>query len=482
MSDDIQTVPDNLDVSISGITPDSREVGPGFLFAALSGSTVDGTTYIQPALDAGAQAVLCHDAAEIQVPVDIAVVRAKDPRRVLAKMAAGFYGRGPETIVAVTGTNGKTSVASFTRQIWEHLSIRSASLGTVGLETSGEIIPVSHTTPEPVTLHKLLGRVADSGVTHLALEASSHGLAQRRLDGLVIKAAAFTNISRDHLDYHSSFEDYFAQKLRLFDTLLPAGGIVVVNADANESRAVIEIANRRGLETFSVGERGSDLRLVECRPEGFGQLLKIEMAADTHEVLLPLAGSFQASNALVAAGLVIAAGADPSEVIPALGRLKGAKGRLEHVGSTPGLAPVFIDYAHTPDALATALEALRPFAKNRLAVVFGCGGDRDKGKRPQMGAIAVRHSDLAIVTDDNPRGEMPGDIRAEILSEAPGALEIGDRAQAIGQALEMLDEGDVLLVAGKGHETGQIVGDKVLPFSDHETVRAHLENMRSAVS
>ena len=347
---------------------------------------------------------------------------------------------------------------------------------------ASDIIPVMHTTPEPVALHKLLGNVAEQGVTHLALEASSHGLEQRRLDGLTIKAAGFTNISRDHLDYHSSFEDYFAQKLRLFDTLLPDDGIVVVNADVDESRSVTEIAAARGLKTLSVGERGAFLRLAECTPEGFGQRLRIETPDRVYDVVLPLAGEFQASNALVAAGLVIAAGSPLEDVIPALTNLKGAKGRLEHVGNMRGMSPVFIDYAHTPDALATALRALRPFAANRLAVVFGCGGDRDRGKRPEMGAIAVGEADIVIVTDDNPRNEVAGDIRADILNQAPGALEIGDRAEAISHALDMLGAGDVLLIAGKGHETGQIVGDRVLPFSDHQTVQDLLENARSARS
>ena len=403
------------------------------------------------------------------------VIRSADPRRVLALMAARFYGRGPENIVAVTGTNGKTSVASFTRQIWAQLGIPAASLGTVGLEIAGEIKSVKHTTPEPVALHQMLSSVADRDITHLALEASSHGLEQRRMDGIRLKAAGFTNISRDHLDYHKDFEDYFSQKLRLFDTLLSAEGIAVVNADMAESAEIIKIANGRGIELISVGTQGSTLRLVDCQPLGFGQRLKIAAVGEEFDVMLPLAGEFQASNALVAAGLVMALGVSAGDVLPKLTELKGAKGRLENVGLSANSVPVFVDYAHTPDALATALQALRPFAIGRLAVVFGCGGDRDRGKRPEMGAIAVRDADIVIVTDDNPRGEDAGAIRAEVLAGAQGALETGDRAQAIGEALGMLGSGDLLLVAGKGHETGQIIGNKVLRYSDHEAIKNLLE-------
>lgn len=467
------------DVGISGITPDSREVRKDFLFAALSGSVVDGTKFIPNAIEAGASAILCDMSAEIADADDVTVIRSDDPRRVLALMAARFYGRGPENIVAVTGTNGKTSVASFTRQLWTALGLPGASLGTVGLETATGTQPVTHTTPEPVTLQKLLTSVADRDITHLALEASSHGLEQRRLDGLRIKTGAFTNISRDHLDYHKDFEDYFTQKLRLFNTLLPDDGVVVVNADSEESAYVVQVANMRGLEVLSVGEKGETLRLVSTRTQGFGQQLEIAHEGGTCEVALPLAGGFQASNALVAAGLVVTLGVAAEKVLPMLAKLKGARGRLEHVGSSAAGVPVFIDYAHTPDALQTALEALRPFARGRLGVIFGCGGDRDQGKRPQMGEIAMGAADVVIVTDDNPRSEDAAQIRADILKGAPGAMEIGDRRDAIRQGLGMLDEGDLLLVAGKGHETGQIVGDKVLPYSDHEAVEELLKERAS---
>jgi len=463
------------DVGVSGVTPDSRAVRNGFLFAAVPGSVVDGAKFIPGALKAGASAILCTPESLVPDMGGIAVIRSTDPRRILALMAARFYGRGPENIVAVTGTNGKTSVASFTRQIWDHMDIAAASLGTVGLETAGWRKSVKHTTPEPVTLHRLLTSVSDKNISHLAIEASSHGLEQRRMDGIRFKAAGFTNISRDHLDYHKDFEDYFAQKLRLFDTLLPGDGIAVVNADAPEGIKVINIANERGIEVISVGEHGSTLRLISSTPQGFGQKLKIMADGIEHDVLLPLAGTFQASNALVAAGLVMAVGFEAAQVLPHLAKLKGAKGRLELVGTSAKSVPLFVDYAHTPDALATALQALRPFAQGKLAVVFGCGGDRDRGKRPQMGEVAVTNADLVYVTDDNPRSEDASAIRAEILEGAQGAIEIGDRSAAIGAALAELGEGDLLLIAGKGHETGQTIGDKVLPYSDHEAVNSLLE-------
>jgi len=461
-------------VDITGLTADSREVCSGFLFAALPGTQIDGAAFIPQAVVAGAAAILITKGSEAANDWSIPVIEDDDPRRVLALMAAGFYGQQPETIVGVTGTNGKTSVVSFVRQLWQAMGKNAASLGTVGVETPKGPKSLAHTTPDPVWLHRILGELADEGVTHLALEASSHGLQQRRLDGVKFAAAAFTNITRDHLDYHPTFEDYLTQKLRLFDTLVDDGAPVVVDSDSDGVDRFVTAANARGLKVLSVGETGKTLKLVSCERDGFAQRLAILHDGKTHDVQLPLVGGFQAANALVAAGLCMACGAEAGDVLPKLAELKGAVGRIDLAGTTRSGAPIFIDYAHTPDALANALGALRPYAKNRLVVVFGCGGDRDRGKRPEMGKIASEHADLAYVTDDNPRGEDPAVIRAEILQAALGANEIGDRREAIEVAIANLQEGDVLLVAGKGHETGQKIGSKLLPFSDHEAVASAL--------
>jgi len=457
---------------ISGLAADSRHVKPGYLFAALSGVNTDGARFIADAVSNGAAAVLAPEG--LRVEADVAVITDADPRRRLALIAARFFGTQPETAVAVTGTNGKTSVAAFVRQFWAGRGYQAASLGTVGVVSPRGVEILRHTTPEPIELHAILANLAKDGVTHLALEASSHGLQQRRLDGVALKAGAFTNISRDHMDYHATFEDYFAQKLRLFRELLPPGATAVVDMDSEASARVAEEAKRRGLDVVTVGLAGDTLRLVASKIDGFAQVLVVEHEGRRHEVRLPLVGDFQAANALVAAGLAMATGASADDVLPRLADLQGARGRLDLAGTAPSGAPIFIDYAHTPDALAKALHALRPYVANRLLVVFGCGGDRDKGKRPQMGAAAVAKSDLVIVTDDNPRSEAPAAIRREILSAAPGALEIGDRAQAVTEAVAMLEKGDVLLVAGKGHETGQTVGTTVIPFSDHDAVAAAL--------
>ena len=455
---------------ISGIAVDSRQVKPGNLFAALPGVNTDGARFAADAVERGAVAVLAPETMDVGAPV----IAVPDPRRTLALIAARFFGAQPETTVAVTGTNGKTSVASFTRQLWSDLGHASASLGTVGVVSPSGTKVLRHTTPDPIELHAILADLTAEPVTHLALEASSHGLQQRRLDGVVFKAGAFTNISRDHLDYHASFEDYFAQKLRLFTELLQPGATAVIDMDSPESVCVAEAAKSRGLHVLSVGRNGETLRLLSAEIEGFAQRLKIEHAGKTYTVLLPLVGEFQASNALVAAGLAMATGERPEDLLPRLAHLQGATGRLDLAGTSPYGAPIFIDYAHTPDALAKALDSLRPYAANKLFVVFGCGGDRDRGKRPQMGEAAAAKSDVVIVTDDNPRSEDPAAIRDEILVAVPGGREIGDRAMAISEAIRMLREGDVLLVAGKGHETGQTVGTTVIPFSDHDAVAAAL--------
>jgi UDP-N-acetylmuramoyl-L-alanyl-D-glutamate--2,6-diaminopimelate ligase len=389
-------------------------------------------------------------------------------------MAARVSIAQPETVVAVTGTSGKTSVADFTRQIFTALGHTSASLGTIGVVKADGSVYGSLTTPDPISLHETLAGLAEEGVTHVALEASSHGLDQHRLDGVRLKAAAFTNLGRDHLDYHPTIEAYLAAKLRLFSELLPADATAVVNADAAEAGQVIAAAEQSGHRVMTVGRAGADLKLERLVREGFAQRMAVAHEGRVFDVRLPLLGDYQASNALVAAGLAIATGESAGRVLPVLQGLHGVKGRLEIVGETRGALAV-VDYAHKPEALAAVLDALRPFATGKLVCVMGCGGDRDKGKRPLMGAIAVAKSDVVIVTDDNPRTEKPEAIRAEIMAAAAGAREIGDRAQAIRAGIGMLGEGDVLVVAGKGHETGQIVGDKVLPFSDHEEVRKALE-------
>ena len=459
-------------MELAGISADSRRITPGDLFIAVTGIKEDGLRFVDQALAAGAVAVMAQRTPPL-LPQSIAWVKVNNVRRALALAAAQFFPRAPQVIAAVTGTSGKTSVASFTRQIWSRQGIAAAAIGTVGLTSPKRDIYGSLTTPDPVALHQSLSDLADEGVNHLAIEASSHGLDQNRLDGLRIAAGAFTNLSRDHLDYHPTLEAYLAAKLRLFSDLIEPGGAAVVASDHPESDAVIAAVQQRRLRLITVGRQGNDIQLRANRLDGFTQVLKISHAGREHTVRLPLPGSFQVDNALIAAGLAIATGTVPEQAFAALAHLKGAKGRLELVGERNG-APIFVDYAHKPDALAKTLEALRPYARNQLVVVFGCGGDRDPGKRPMMGAIAARLADRVIVTDDNPRSEEPAAIRAAILHAAPGALEIGDRREAIGASIAALDPGDVLLIAGKGHETGQIVGKQVLPFSDHEAVAAAL--------
>ncbi len=458
------------EMPITGLTADSREVEPGYLFAALAGTKTDGARFVADAVARGATAVLAGEGVALYVPEGVAVIRDANPRRALALMAARIYGRQPEVTAAVTGTNGKTSVASFLRQIWEACGFASASLGTTGIMFRGEEQPLSHTTPDPVTLHADLADLAAKGATHLAFEASSHGLAQYRLDGVKLAAAAFTNISRDHLDYHPDFADYFRAKMRLFTELLRPGQSAVIDVDSEAGEEAAEIARARGLRLITVGRQGDTLRLVAGERDGFGQRLEISHNGTVRRIFLPLAGDFQASNVLVALGLALATDAPADVAFAAVERLKGAKGRLELVAHSPSGGPIFIDYAHTPDALENAIRTLRPYATARLHVVFGCGGDRDRGKRPEMGAIAARLADRVIVTDDNPRSEDPAAIRAEVLAAAPGAIEIGDRAEAIAAAINGMGPGDVLLIAGKGHETGQIVGHTVIPYSDHDTV------------
>jgi UDP-N-acetylmuramoyl-L-alanyl-D-glutamate--2,6-diaminopimelate ligase len=430
--------------------------------------------FIDAAIAAGAVAVVGDHAPDgCKVPF----VAVANPRRALALAAAKFFPAQPATIAAVTGTSGKTSVAAFTRQIWERLGHASASIGTIGLVSPKRTVYGSLTTPDPIALHRQLDEIAREGVTHLAFEASSHGLDQYRLDGVRVSAGGFTNLSRDHMDYHPTVAHYLAAKLRLFRELVPPGGAAVISTDHDCSAEAIGAATTRGLRVMAVGRRGDGagegIRLTDAVVEGFSQELTLEHRGKRYAVRLPLVGEFQIENALVSAGLAIGTGSDAANVFASLQHLEGAKGRLERVGERNG-APIFVDYAHKPDALAKALQALRPYAKRRLVVVFGAGGDRDAGKRPIMGEIAAENADRVIITDDNPRSEKPEAIRAAILATAKGAREIGDRAAAIRAAIEELEDGDALLVAGKGHETGQIVGGEVLPFSDHEAVAAAL--------
>lgn len=457
------------DIEITGVSSDSRTVAPGNLFVAVSGTKTDGARFIEDAFAKGAAAVVAPSAAHADVLV------AADPRRVLSLAAAAFYGAQPATMVAVTGTAGKTSVASFTRQVWAYSGLAAAQIGTTGVIAPGRNDYGSLTTPDPVTLHKLLAELAHDGVTHAAMEASSHGLDQRRLDGVKLSACAFTNLGRDHLDYHPTMEEYFQAKMRLFDTLMVKGQPAIIYADDEWSGRAIAAARGAGLEVRGVGRKGDFLTLKRVEHFRDKQVAEIHHAGGIFEVHLPLAGDFQIANALVAAGLAISTGVAPQKVFSALQVLKGAPGRLELVGQTKEGALCYVDYAHKPDALENVLTSVRPFTTGRIVVVFGCGGDRDKGKRPIMGEIAVRLADVAIVTDDNPRSEQPEAIRAEIMATAKGAIEISDRHEAIRHAVTMLGIGDTLIVAGKGHEEGQIVNGVVLPFSDHEEIRKALK-------
>jgi UDP-N-acetylmuramoyl-L-alanyl-D-glutamate--2,6-diaminopimelate ligase len=464
------------DPEIRGLTADSRDVKPGFLFAALPGTRADGRRFVNDAVARGAVAVLTDDPgsftplAERMPPVR--VIFDANPRRRLARMAARFYAPQPDALVAVTGTNGKTSVTVFTRQIWQHLGQRAASLGTIGIVGPNFEQVGSLTTPDPITLHRELSMLARSGIDHVALEASSHGLDQFRLDGLELSAAAFTNLTRDHLDYHRDMEAYFAAKARLFTELLPPEGTAVLNIDVPEGERLVALSRQRGQAVLTFGTASkADLRLISARPLDAGQQIRLAVLGHERDLVLPLVGAFQASNALAALGLAIATGAPVEEAVESLPKLAGVPGRLQHVATHPNGAPIIVDYAHTPDALETVLQALRAHCRGRLVVLFGCGGDRDPGKRPQMGAIAERLADIAIVTDDNPRSEDPAAIRRAILAACPKAEDIGDRAAAIRHGLALLAPGDLLLIAGKGHERGQIIGSVTHPFEDAAVAR-----------
>lgn len=461
------------DPALSGLTVDSRAVRAGMLFAALPGSQVHGARFIAAALERGAVAILtdaagARMAAEVLAESEVALVVAEDPRAALACAAALWFGAQPDVMVAVTGTNGKTSVATFTRAIWAALGHEAINIGTTGIEGAWTA-PSGHTTPDPITLQRLLAAAAKGGVTHAAMEASSHGIDQRRLDGVRLRAAGFTNLTQDHLDYHGTMEAYFEAKAQLFTRLLPDDAVAVVNLDGAKGSEMAELALSRGLRVLTVGKgQGADLQIAATRPDATGQEVRYLWQGRAFQTRLALIGAFQAENVAVAAGLAIAAGEAPEAVLGVLPRLTGVRGRMQLAATRRNGAAVYVDYAHTPDAIETALRALRPHVMGRIVVVFGAGGDRDRTKRPLMGAAARAHADVLYVTDDNPRTEDPASIRRAILEACPDAHEVGDRAEAILRAVDALLPGDALLIAGKGHESGQIVGTDIYPFDDVE--------------
>jgi UDP-N-acetylmuramoyl-L-alanyl-D-glutamate--2,6-diaminopimelate ligase len=463
--------PPLADPEIVGLTADSRQVRPGFLFAALRGAQQDGRAFAAEAVAKGAVAILTDDEAALNLDADarrhIAIIADPNPHRRLALLAARFHARQPHTIAAVTGTNGKTSVVHFTREIWAALGHPAASLGTLGLVSPAGRRKGALTTPDPVALQRDLAELAAQGVEHVAIEASSHGLAQYRLDGVAVTAAAFTNLTRDHLDYHGDMTSYRAAKQRLFAELLARDGTAILNADSPEFAGLAALCRGRGQRVIAYGTHdAAELRLLARAPSRDGQRISLRLFGETRGIDLPLVGEFQAMNVLAALGLAVATGTPVSDAVNVLSRLSGVPGRMQRVGETASGAVVFVDYAHTPDALAIVLAALRPHAEGRLAIVFGAGGDRDRGKRPLMAQVATEGADLVYVTDDNPRSESPAEIRRAILAAAPHAIEIGDRSEAIAAAVAGLRRGDILVIAGKGHETGQIIGGTVLPFDD----------------
>lgn len=465
-------VPNAPDGTVTGFAIDHRKIAPGTVFGAFRGAKFNGEDFIPAAIAAGAIAIVARPEALVQGAVHIADA---EPRRAFARLAAQFFQPVPEVVVAVTGTNGKTSTVEMTRQIWRMAGQRAASIGTLGVTTPDESVSTGLTTPDIVTFLSNMHGLAQEGVTHVAYEASSHGLSQYRVEGLKVAAGAFTNLSRDHLDYHATMEDYFAAKMRLFGEVVEDGGAAVIWADDEWSGRAVDHARARGLKLLTVGEAGEGIRLVRRIPGQLGQELELEYAGSSFKVKLPLIGGYQAANALVSAGLVLATGGDARATFDALSRLQPVRGRLERAAITAAGAPVYVDYAHTPDALEAAIAALRPHVEGRLITVFGAGGDRDTGKRAEMGKVAARASDVVIVTDDNPRSEDPAAIRAMVLSGAPDAREIGDRRSAIAAAIADAGPKDIVLIAGKGHEQGQIIGAgddmRILPFDDVTVAR-----------
>lgn len=458
--------------ALSGLEVDSRRVTPGALFAAMPGSAVHGASFVPAALEQGAAAILT-DAKGAQLAgaairaAGAAIVISEQPREALARTAALWFGAQPKTMIAVTGTNGKTSVSTFVRQIWIEMGLAAVNLGTTGVEGAWSA-PLAHTTPEPITLHRTLAQAAANGITHAAMEASSHGLDQRRLDGVTLRAAGFTNFTQDHLDYHETFEAYFDAKAGLFARVLPEDGTAVINIDDPKGIEMLAIARARGCEVITVGRDGGDLHLTGQRFDATGQDLRFNWRGKAYQKRLELIGGFQADNVALAAGLVIACGGNPADVFDTLPHLATVRGRMQLAATRDNGAAVFVDYAHTPDAIATALAAMRPHVMGRLVTIVGAGGDRDRAKRPLMGQAAAAHADLVFVSDDNPRSEDPASIRAAVMGGCPDATEVGDRAEAILRAVDVLEPGDALLIAGKGHETGQTIGDDVLPFDDVE--------------
>jgi UDP-N-acetylmuramoyl-L-alanyl-D-glutamate--2,6-diaminopimelate ligase len=461
----------NAQLEISGLSSDSRKTKSGDLFAALTGTLSDGRSFVDQAVKAGAVAILAEPGvADAGVPI----IEVENARAALSVAAARFYPRQPAQIVAITGTNGKSSTVDFLRQIWTFAGHAAASVGTLGAIGPKGRIDLGFTTPDPISLHATLQGLADEGITHIAMESSSHALDQRRMHGVRLSAGGFSNLTQDHLDYHVTMDGYREAKLRLFNDLLKPGQAAIVNADATEAEPFERAAKAKGLDLKLVGWRGDYLKIVELWPKPASQRVDLRFANKTYQVEIPLIGEFQALNAVMAAGFALSLGEQPQTVFDALEALKTVKGRMEHIGGTGEGAHVFVDYAHTPDGLDVLLRAARPHAPGRIILVFGCGGDRDKGKRPLMGALAKKFADVVIVTDDNPRTEDAATIRQEVLVGCPDALEIGDRGQAIAKAVNMLEKGDCLLIAGKGHETGQLVMGQVLPFSDQEAAATAL--------
>ena len=469
-------VPVVHDKHVKGLTADSRKVEPGFLFAALSGTRADGREFIDEATKKGAIALLTDTSYE---PEDclLPCFREENPRLTLARLASRFYGSEPEVLAAVTGTNGKTSVAYFTRAIWQAMGLPAASIGTLGVVLPDRTLTLGYTTPDPILLHKTLTYLVGHGINHAVIEASSHGLDQYRLDGARIISAAFTNLTRDHLDYHHSSEDYLNAKLGLISRVLDKKGTAVLNADAEVYPAFLRAAKARGVNILSYGKAGEQIKLLKIVPTSDGQTITVDILGARQEIKLPLAGEFQAMNALCALGLVIGAGGDARAASQALAKVTNVPGRLELVARLANNAAIYVDYAHSPDALETVLEAVRSHAKGQIHVVFGCGGDRDKGKRPEMGRIAGLYADHAIVTDDNPRTEDPAKIRAEIIIACPEAKNIPDRFDAIEEAIKALKPDDILVVAGKGHEEGQVIGTETIPFNDKTAVQKIVETL-----
>ena len=457
------------ELPVTGFAIDHRKIAPGNIFGAFRGEKFNGEDFIEAAVAAGAIAVVAHPDAPVKGAVHIS---DEEPRRLFAQMAARYFTPTPVHVAAVTGTNGKTSTAELTRQLWRMDGYNSASIGTLGVTTADEQVKTGLTTPDIVTFLSNMSGLAREGVSHAIFEASSHGLSQYRTEGLLVRVGAFTNLSRDHLDYHGDMDSYFEAKMRLFDEVVTEDGAAVVWADDDLwSEKVIKRATDRGLEVLTVGEKGSTLRLVSQTPTHLGQILMVEAQGNTHRVSLPLIGAYQAANILISAGIVLATGGQLDNILDHMQRVQPVRGRMERAVITRAGAPLYVDYAHTPDALRAAIEGLRPHVTGNLITIFGAGGDRDKGKRPEMGRIAVEMSDHVIVTDDNPRSEEPATIRAEIMVGAIGAEDVADRRAAIARAIEMAGAQDIILLAGKGHEQGQIVGDRVIPFDDVEVAR-----------